>query len=90
MIEKGILIWGLCMFMDGQLIEHTYQKSMSECMKSKRIAMRTIGNAGETERVYFSCGQLTADIEHIDGIGSTQERIRILKIHKHDYKKAYK
>ena len=90
MIEKGILIWGLCMFMDGQLIEHTYQKSMSECMKAKRIASRTIGNAGDLERVNFACGQVTADIEHIQEEGQTAGRIRILKIHEHKYEDAYK
>ena len=90
MVEKGIIIWALCMWLDGQLLEHTYQKSMSDCMKSKRKAMLTVGNAGETQRVNFACGQVTADIEHIDGIGSTQERIRILKIHEHKYEAAYK
>ena len=51
MIENFQLIWALCMFMDGQLIEHTHQTSLSECMKSKRVASRTIGNAGDLERV---------------------------------------
>ena len=90
MIENFQLIWALCMFMDGQLIEHTHQKSMVDCLKAKRVASRTIGNAGDLERVNFACGQVTADIEHIDGIGSTQERIRILKIHEHKYEDAYK
>ena len=90
MIEKGIIIWALCMWLDGQLLEHTYQKSMSDCMKSKRIAMRTIGNAGDLERVNFACGQVTADIEHIKEEGQTAGRIRILKIHEHKYEDAYK
>ena len=89
MVEKGILIWALCMFMDGQLIEHTHQVSLSECMKSKRIASRTIGNAGDLERVNFKCGQVTADIEHIKEEGQTAGRIRIVKIHKHKYESAY-
>ena len=89
MIEKGIIIWALCMWLDGQLLEHTYQKSMSDCMKSKRIAMRTIGNAGDLERVNFACGQVTADIEHIKEEGQTVGRIRIVKIHKHKYESAY-
>ena len=90
MIEKGVLIWALCMFMDSQLIEHTYSKSLSDCMKSNRIASRTIGNAGDLERVNFACGQVTADIEHIQEEGQTAGRIRILKIHEHKYEDAYK
>jgi len=89
MVEKGILIWALCMFMDGQLIEHTHSKSLSDCMKSKRIASRTISNAGDLERVNFQCGQVTADIEHIKEEGQTVGRIRIVKIHKHKYESAY-
>ena len=90
MIENFQLIWALCMFMDGQLIEHTHQKSMVDCLKAKRVASRTIGNAGDLERVNFACGQVTADIEHIKEEGQTAGRIRILKIHERDYEKAYK
>ena len=90
MIEKGIIIWALCMWLDGQLVEHTYQKSMSDCMKSKRIAMRTIGNAGTPDRVNFACGQVTANIEHIEELGQTQGRIRITEIITHKYSDTYK
>jgi len=85
MIEKGVIIWALCMWLDGNLVEHTYQKSMSDCMKNKRVALRTIN----PEKVSFACGEVTADIEHIDGIGETQQRIRITKIHSHKYESAY-
>ena len=86
MIEKGVLIWALCMWLEGNLVEHTYQKSMVDCLKSKRIAERTIN----PEHVKFACGEVKADIEHIDGVGQTQERIRITSIISHKYKDAYK
>ena len=85
MIEKGVIIWALCMWLDGNLVEHTYQKSMSDCMKNKRVALRTIN----PEKVSFACGEVTADIEHIKEEGQTVGRIRITKIHSHKYENAY-
>ena len=85
MIEKGVIIWALCMWLDGNLVEHTYQKSMSDCMKNKRVALRTIN----PEKVSFACGEVTADIEHIKEEGQTVGRIRITKIHSHKYESAY-
>ena len=86
MIEKGVIIWALCMWLDGNLVEHTYQKSMSDCMKNKRVALRTIN----PEKVSFACGEVTADIEHIKEEGQTTGRIRITKIHKQKYQDTYK
>tara|TARA_Y100001970_G_C14225847_1_gene855613 strand:+ start:42 stop:302 length:261 start_codon:yes stop_codon:yes gene_type:complete len=86
MIEKGVLIWALCMWLNGELVEHTYKKSMKDCMSSKRIAMRTIN----PEHVSFACGQVKANIEHIEEEGQTSGRIRITKILSHKYEDAYK
>ena len=86
MIEKGIIVWALCMWLNGDLVEHTYQKSMRDCMKNKRIAERTIN----PEHVKFACGEVTADIEHVNEQGQTAGRIRITKIIKHKYENAYK
>ena len=85
MVKLGVTVWALCMWLDGTLVEHTYQKSMSECLKSKRTAMKIV----RPERVQFACGEVNADIELIDGVGQTQERIRIIKINKHGYKEKY-
>ena len=51
-MEEVIICVALCLFMNGELVEHTYQKSMSDCLKAKRVAMRTI----EPERIQFKCG----------------------------------
>ena len=51
MNETGIIICvALCMFFEGELVEHTYKSSMSECLKAKRIAER---NAGD--QVQYTC-----------------------------------
>tara|TARA_R100001082_G_scaffold106555_3_gene79535 strand:- start:920 stop:1183 length:264 start_codon:yes stop_codon:yes gene_type:complete len=85
MKELGVMVWALCMWLNGDLVEHTYQKSMVDCMKNKRVAMRTIN----PEHVKFACGQVKADIEHIEEIGDTTGRIRIIKVIDHSYKNSY-
>ena len=41
MNETAVIICvALCMFMEGKLVEHTYQSSMAECLKNKRVAGR--------------------------------------------------
>ena len=52
------------------MIEHTYKESMSNCLKSKRIAMREIN----PDSVVFTCKKITAKTEIY------QERKKILKV----------
>ena len=81
-MEEVIMCVALCLFMDGKLVEHTYQKSMGDCLKAKRIAMRTI----EPERIQFKCGaNIKARVEHIEEKGETQGRIRIIEVLDHGY-----
>ena len=81
-MEEVIICVALCLFMNGELVEHTYQKSMSDCLKATRIAMRTI----EPERIQFKCGaNVKARVEHIEEKGETQGRIRIIEVLKHGY-----
>ena len=81
-MEEVIMCVALCLFMDGKLVEHTYQKSMAECLRSKRIAERTI----QPERVQFKCGaNVKARVEHIEEKGETQGRIRIIEVVEHGY-----
>ena len=83
MNETGIIICvALCMFMEGKLVEHTYQSSMSECLKNKRVASRTI----QPERVQFACGKIKAEVEYIEEEGQTVARTRILKVIESGYK----
>ena len=81
-MEEVIICVALCLFMNGELVEHTYQKAMSDCLKAKRVAMRTI----EPERIQFKCGaNIKARVEYIEEEGQTAGRIRIVEVLKHDY-----
>ena len=81
-MEEVIMCVALCLFMDGKLVEHTYKGSMAECLRSKRLAERTI----QPERVQFACGKdIKARVEHIEEKGETTGRIRIIEVLKHDY-----
>ena len=81
-MKEIIICVALCMFMDGKLVEHTYQESMSDCLKAKRIAARTI----QPERVQFACGpDIKAEVEYIEEKGETQGRTRIIRVIEHGY-----
>ena len=72
MIETVI---ALCMFYQGGIIEHTYKESMSDCLKSKRIASREVN----PENVRMQCGKVDAILEDDNG------RMRVVKIVKDKY-----
>ena len=81
-MEEVIMCVALCLFMDGKLVEHTYQKSMAECLRSKRVAERTIQPA----RVQFKCGaNIKARVEYIEEKGQTTARTRIIEVLDHGY-----
>ena len=81
-MKEIIICVALCMFMDGKLVEHTYQESMSDCLKAKRIAERTI----QPERVQFACGpDIKVEVEYIEEKGETQGRTRIIRVIEHGY-----
>jgi len=72
----------LCMFFEGELVEHTYQKSMGDCLRAKRIAERTV----QPERVQFACGKdIRAEVEYIEEKGQTEARTRIIRVIEHGY-----
>ena len=80
-----IICVALCMFLEGELVEHTYQKSMAECLKNKRIAERTV----QPERVQFACGKdVTAEVEYIEEKGQTTKRTRILRVIESGYEEG--
>ena len=81
-MKEIIFCVALCMFFEGELVEHTYQSSMSECLKNKRVASRTI----QPERVQFACGKIKAEVEYIKEEGQTAGRTRILKVIESGYK----
>ena len=85
MPNEIILCVALCMFFEGELVEHTYQKSMAECLKNKRQAERTI----QPERVQFACGKdVKAEVEYIEEKGETVARVRIIKVIKSGYEEG--
>lgn len=58
------LVFALCLFMNGQLIEHRIQDSLSTCLKMKREATRNMS----MDNKQFMCGEVKAEIEtNIDG-----------------------
>ena len=64
------IVVALLMFLNGNMIEHTYKESMSSCLKSKRVAMREIN----PDSVVFSCKKISAKTEIYQG------RKKILKV----------
>ena len=58
------LVFALCLFINGQLIEHRIQPDLSTCLKMKREASRNM----EMNNKRFMCGEVKAEIEkNIDG-----------------------
>ena len=81
-MQEVIICVALCLFMNGELVEHTYQKSMSDCLKAKRVAERTI----QPERVQFKCGNnIKARVEYVEEKGETAARTRIVEVLDHGY-----
>jgi hypothetical protein len=52
-------VFALLMFLNGEIVEHTYKDKLSSCMKSARIAKNEVN----PERVRFVCKQLKAETE---------------------------
>ena len=50
------IVFGLMLYLNGNLLEHTYKDSLSSCLKSKRIAMKEIN----PDSVVFKCAKVTA------------------------------
>ena len=66
------LIIALLMIVNGEIKEHRIQETMSECLKGKRIAMRTIKN----DNIQYQCIKSMAELElNIDGSKSIKKLI---------------
>jgi hypothetical protein len=65
------LIVALLMIVNGEIKEHRIQKSMSECLKGKRVAMRN-----SKKSVQYQCIKSMAELEsNIDGSKSIKKLI---------------
>ena len=82
MPNEIIICVALCMFLEGQLVEHTYQGSMADCLKANREAESSI----KPERVQFKCGaNVKAEVEYVEEKGETSARTRIVRVIEHGY-----
>ena len=52
-------VFALILTLNGNMIEHVYKPSLSDCLKSKRIAQNEVN----TERVVFTCKKGKAKVE---------------------------
>ena len=67
------LVFALCLFINGELVEHRIQDSLSTCLKMKREATRNMDMVNKT----FMCGEVEAEIvKNIDGSESIQQIIK--------------
>jgi len=67
------LVFALCLFINGELVEHRIQDSLSTCLKMKREATRNM----EMNNKKFMCGEVEAEIEkNIDGSESIKKIIK--------------
>ena len=66
------LIVALLMIINGEIKEHRIQESMSQCLKGKRVAMRTNKN----NNIVYTCIKSMAELEsNIDGSLSIKKLI---------------
>ena len=67
------LVFALCLFINGELIEHRIQDSLSTCLKMKREATRNMG----MENKVFMCGEVEAELyKNVDGSYSINKIIQ--------------
>ena len=74
-VISGVIV--LCLFMKGDIMEHTYVKSqkMSDCLKMKRTVERSVN----PQNVRMACGKVDAVLEEFMG------ETKIVKIVKDKY-----
>ena len=66
------LIIALLMIVNGEIKEHRIQQTMSDCLKGKRVAMRTNKN----NNINYTCIKSMAELEkNIDGSFSIKKLI---------------
>ena len=66
------LIIALLMIVNGEIKEHRIQETMSECLKGKRVAMRSDKN----NNIQYQCVKSMAELEkNIDGSLSIKKLI---------------
>jgi len=57
------VVIALCLFgSNGELLEHTLTKSISDCLEKKRIMTRNM-----SDNVLITCGEVEAEIQVLQG-----------------------
>jgi hypothetical protein len=66
------MVIALCLFLNGQLVEHRIQESMGTCLKMKREATRNMN----MDNKQLMCGEVEAQLgKNIDGSYSIEKII---------------
>ena len=66
------LIIALLMIVNGEIKEHRIQESMSQCLKGKRVAMRS----NTKDNIVYQCIKSMAELEsNVDGSKSIKKLI---------------
>ena len=64
------VVIALCLFLNGELVEHRIQESMSTCLKMKREATRNMN----MENKQLMCGEVEAHLaKNVDGSYSIEK-----------------
>ena len=67
------LVFALCLFINGELVEHRIQNSISTCLKMKREATRNMDMTNKR----LMCGEVEVELEtNIDGSKSIKKIIK--------------
>ena len=67
------LVFALCLFINGELVEHRIQESLSTCLKMKREATRNM----DMQNKQFMCGKVQAELyKNVDGSMSINKIIK--------------
>jgi hypothetical protein len=70
------LVFALCLFINGELVEHRIQDSLSTCLKMKREATRNM----DMQNKQFMCGEVEAELEtNIDGSKTIKKIVKSKK-----------
>ena len=67
------LVFALCLFINGELVEHRIQDNLSTCLKMKREATRNM----DMQNKQFMCGEVEAELStNIDGSKTIEKIIK--------------
>ena len=67
------VVIALCLFINGELIEHRIQDNLSTCLKMKREATRNMEMANKR----LMCGEVEAEIsKNVDGSKTIEKIIK--------------